>query len=80
MLMYITRLHCVMGQQKICIMNIIFKNIEGKLVTISEFVMLIGQLTVGENRRLKAETAVNNLHKFYTLKGTDLQNIFLYFR
>ena len=80
MLMYITRLHCVMGQQKIYIMNIIFKNIEGKLVTISEFVMLIGQLTVGENRRLKAETAVNNLHKFYTLKGTDLQNIFLYFR
>ena len=77
--MYTTRLHCVMGQQKICIKNIIFRNIEGKLATVSEFVMLIGPLTVAENRRSKPETAVNNIYKFYTVKGTDLQNIFLYF-
>ena len=37
--------------KKIYIKNIIFRNIEGKLATVSEFAMLIGPLTVGENRR-----------------------------
>ena len=34
--LYITRLHCVMGQQKT------FRNIEEKSAIVSEFVMLIG--------------------------------------
>ena len=46
-----TRLHGVMGHQKICIVNIIFRNIDGKSAIVSEFVMLIGPLTVDKNRR-----------------------------
>ena len=36
-------------------MNIIFRNIEGKSAIFGEFVMLLGPLTVGENRRYKVE-------------------------
>ena len=80
MLMYMTRLHVSRDNKKICIMNIIFINIEGKSAIFGEFVMLLGPLTVGGNRRYKVETAANNFCKFYIVKGTYLQNIFLYFQ